>query len=266
MIQAFKKSGLAPTDRLVAFMLADHHNDSTGRCDPSIPLLAEETGLHPRSVERAIQAIEKQGHVTVIRKAGVRHTYSLHPRQSAAGDSVPPAADSRPTPGTESGAPPAERRDTPGTESLEPERTVSKPEENRKKEARARKPCRRQQFLDAGKETTRTALVPDSLQTPQFQSEWLAFCAQREEMSTSDKTAWTPRAATSTLRELEELGPAWAVIELRKSVSNNWRGVHPDQRRNPADVRSQPLLPTNGSKNEPPESRFGPIEPNKWKS
>lgn len=128
MIQAFKKSGLPATERLVAYMLADHHNDSTGRCDPSIPLLAEETGLHPRSVERAIHAIEREGHITVTRKAGVRHSYSLHPRQSAAGDSAPPPAENTGTPGRESGGPPAERRDTPGTESPESERTVSKPE------------------------------------------------------------------------------------------------------------------------------------------
>jgi len=128
MVQAFKKTGLPPTDRLVAFMLADHHNDSTGRCDPSIPLLAEETGLHPRSVERSLADIELAGHVTIIRKPGIRNSYNLHPRHSAAGGTQSPPAEDRGTPGTQPGGPPAQRRDTPGTAPPESERTVSKPE------------------------------------------------------------------------------------------------------------------------------------------
>jgi len=82
MIQAFKSTGTAPSERLVGYMLADHLNDSTGRCDPSIALLAEETGLAPRSVNRSIRRLEEMGHITIVPKLGARNSYRLHPKSA----------------------------------------------------------------------------------------------------------------------------------------------------------------------------------------
>lgn len=79
MIQAFKKTGLPPTERLVAYMLADHHNADTGRCDPSFETLEEETGLCRRTLGRAVARLEKMGHITLQKRKGTRHSYSLHP-------------------------------------------------------------------------------------------------------------------------------------------------------------------------------------------
>ena len=85
MIQAFKKTKLKPTERLVAFMLADHHNDHTGRCHPSVRLLAEETGLTVRSVITALQKLADAGYITKQEtdKTGQNRHYILHPEKGA---------------------------------------------------------------------------------------------------------------------------------------------------------------------------------------
>lgn len=111
MIQAFKTSGTGPTERLVAYMLADHLNDATGRCDPSGALLMQETGLDDRTITRAIQRLEEEGHITVTRKPGVRSTYKLHPQPSK------PPSESHPrhrvTPVSVTGPPPSESQGNP---------------------------------------------------------------------------------------------------------------------------------------------------------
>lgn len=136
MIQAFKGTKLKPTERLVAFMLADHMNDGTGRCDPSIPLLAEETGLDSRSIIRAIQRLEETGNITVNKSGGRRHSYKLHPVITP----PEPLTESHPchkvTPVTKSPLPPSEshghpcQRVTPPLSQSHPNH--NKPEENHK--------------------------------------------------------------------------------------------------------------------------------------
>ena len=85
MIQAFKATKLKPTERLVAFMLADHMNEQTGRCHPSVRLLAEETGLTVRSVITAIQKLADSGHITKREtdKIGQNRHYILHPEKGS---------------------------------------------------------------------------------------------------------------------------------------------------------------------------------------
>jgi hypothetical protein len=67
---------------LVAFnLLYRHMNGTTGRCDPAIATLAEETGLQERSVKRAIRELEQSGwwHVVGRSGAGRGHTNSYRP-------------------------------------------------------------------------------------------------------------------------------------------------------------------------------------------
>jgi hypothetical protein len=67
---------------LVAFnLLYRHMNGTTGRCDPAIATLAEETGLQERSVQRAIRELEQSGwwHVAGRSGAGRGHTNSYRP-------------------------------------------------------------------------------------------------------------------------------------------------------------------------------------------
>jgi hypothetical protein len=56
---------------LVAFnLLYRHMNGTTGRCDPAIGRLAEETGLNQRSVKRAIRELEESSWWSVGRNQG----------------------------------------------------------------------------------------------------------------------------------------------------------------------------------------------------
>jgi hypothetical protein len=77
---AFKDAAATPTQRLVAYMLADAHNDRTQRCDPSVGRLMDLTGLSKSAVIAAIRALERAGHITVQRQDGRRSRYLLHPR------------------------------------------------------------------------------------------------------------------------------------------------------------------------------------------
>ena len=94
MIQLFKDTGLPPAARLVAYMLADHHNDDTGRCDPSIACLVSETGLSERGVRLQLRHLEAAGHMTIQARPGCTPLYRLHP-----GTTCPPAPRA-PHPGT----------------------------------------------------------------------------------------------------------------------------------------------------------------------
>jgi hypothetical protein len=53
---AIVESDLPPTARHVALTLALHMNERGGSCFPSQATLASETGLHPRTVKRSLQA------------------------------------------------------------------------------------------------------------------------------------------------------------------------------------------------------------------
>jgi hypothetical protein len=77
MINRVKVSGIKPTARLVAFLLADHHNDSTGLCFPSIPTLAAETGLSERSVIRALEELEGSNQIRINKSVGKSSKYIL---------------------------------------------------------------------------------------------------------------------------------------------------------------------------------------------
>jgi hypothetical protein len=73
----------SPSALRVAFnLLFTHMNGRTGRCDPAIARLAEETGLTPRSVKRAIRELEKSGWWIIghrkgaIRFGGRSNTYA----------------------------------------------------------------------------------------------------------------------------------------------------------------------------------------------
>ena len=90
MIQAFKSIQATPTQRLVAYMLADACNEKTGRCDPSVATLVDLTGLSNRTIITAIFALEKAGHLSVKRRGGSRSRYQLHPRARFTGEAGSP--------------------------------------------------------------------------------------------------------------------------------------------------------------------------------
>lgn len=84
---------LSAHERSVMVALILHRNGDTGRCDPSVPGLAQETGLSRWSVMRAITELEDRGMVETDKRRGIRTTYTLHPPTSS---SLLPVADSNP--------------------------------------------------------------------------------------------------------------------------------------------------------------------------
>jgi hypothetical protein len=89
----------------VLLVLALHLNAETARCDPGVPLLASETGLDQRTVQRSIAALEAAGHLERVMRTGKSTRYILHPRQGATPGTVSPrhgdaAATDTVTPGT----------------------------------------------------------------------------------------------------------------------------------------------------------------------
>jgi len=88
MMHQFKRIQTTSSAKFVGLMLADHLNDSTGRCDPSVALLCAETCLEERAVRRALKALRDGGHITQICRPGCTPIYRLHP-QFPAGATLP---------------------------------------------------------------------------------------------------------------------------------------------------------------------------------
>jgi biotin operon repressor len=66
------KQKLPVKQKIVLLMLADRINKDTGRCDPSIPRLAEDCGMSESSVKEALRALKEDGLVVAHeRKMGV---------------------------------------------------------------------------------------------------------------------------------------------------------------------------------------------------
>jgi len=90
-----KGNGLSRGALAVAFILLyGHLNGRTGRCDPSIPTLADETGLTTRGVQKAIAELVRSGWWQVVRGGGRGRTNAYVPRFDIVKDEQP-FADSR---------------------------------------------------------------------------------------------------------------------------------------------------------------------------
>lgn len=71
------------------------------------------------------------------------------------------------------------------------------------------------------------AVIPLSLDTPEFRQAWDDWFAYRREAKLSP---WKPVTARLKLAELEALGPAAAVEAIRRSIGNGYLGIFPGKR------------------------------------
>jgi DNA-binding transcriptional regulator YhcF (GntR family) len=76
---------LQHADKLVLLALADNANDE-GMCYPSLRTVATKCGMHPRTVLRAIESLESEGHLSRDLRPGRSTVYFVHPRQRVTGD------------------------------------------------------------------------------------------------------------------------------------------------------------------------------------
>jgi hypothetical protein len=58
---AMKQRGLKPAAKIVLYWLADHHNDETGLCFPSLKTLATECEMNKTTLIRHLDALEEMG-------------------------------------------------------------------------------------------------------------------------------------------------------------------------------------------------------------
>lgn len=72
-------SGFSSSARRVFFLLLEHYNRTTGRCDPSYATLAKLLGIAERTVARAIALLIKQRFLIVVRHGGQNHCNSYQP-------------------------------------------------------------------------------------------------------------------------------------------------------------------------------------------
>ena len=104
-VWAWQQTGIPPLEKLVLLALAERHNKDTGKCYPSMTLMAEDTGMSRRSVMRAIRGLEERGLITCDRTYGKSTFYHLHIGKltiETTGDRESPVTESHQLPVTES--------------------------------------------------------------------------------------------------------------------------------------------------------------------
>lgn len=65
---AMRQTGLKPAEKIVLYWIADHHNETTGDCFPSIARLAQLADMSRRSVENQIAKLEAAGLVERVER------------------------------------------------------------------------------------------------------------------------------------------------------------------------------------------------------
>jgi hypothetical protein len=123
---AWTITGISSTEKIVLLCLADHHNGSTGRCDPAISGLINRTSLTDRTIQRALRVLARLGLIKITSREGRSSAYQLQLEQQV------------PTPESTTGVPswrgchadappPSERHPTPVTVAPKPEVTGKEP-------------------------------------------------------------------------------------------------------------------------------------------
>lgn len=89
MMTAFRKVSMKPGQKLVALVLADHHNSKTNRCDLSHSEIARQAGLSVRSIIRILDSLDGKC-LTIHKGNGTKNWYELTPPTHAKTSPVNP--------------------------------------------------------------------------------------------------------------------------------------------------------------------------------
>lgn len=68
------------TEKMVLMCLCDYANDDGSNCWPSVPTLARKCSKGERTVQGAIQSLERLGYLTATIRSGTSSSYQLNPR------------------------------------------------------------------------------------------------------------------------------------------------------------------------------------------
>jgi len=74
---AIKQSPETQTDKLVLIALCDCYNKHNSRCDPSNTFLAKSAMCSERYVSESLSRLERDGYITITRRAGRRNNYQI---------------------------------------------------------------------------------------------------------------------------------------------------------------------------------------------
>lgn len=88
--QVMKTSFPDPIAKFVMVVLADHYNDSTGTCWPSIDTLAEVTGVSRRTVIRKLKDLEAAGYIIRRKRFNKTDIYEIFIGDNLTRDTVSP--------------------------------------------------------------------------------------------------------------------------------------------------------------------------------
>jgi hypothetical protein len=70
-------TGLAGSEKYILWMLAYHHNDESGQCNPSLSFLEKETCLTRNTVIAILKSLEEKGYIAVRRVPQQSNQYDL---------------------------------------------------------------------------------------------------------------------------------------------------------------------------------------------
>lgn len=125
--------------KIVLLAIADHYNEKTGRCDPSVATLSTMCGMSIRGVQMQIKALVSDGLLRREERSGTSPSYTLHPRTSCtptpARDAPPDDDLDTPTPEPHAPLPPHDVHPTPARDAPKPLCN----QESKKRKTRAKK-------------------------------------------------------------------------------------------------------------------------------
>ena len=258
MLNAFKASlaGMSPTQRFVAWVLADCHNAETGRCDPSIAYICDLTGFSNRTVITAIDELEKAGMVTANGGNGQRKSYTLRPKSgeaaslvgsdSATESSEPPSLVTPPNQCSSfTGEPPSpvnllhkavnllQPTSEPVAQTSEPpsHETEGNGNRNRRKQLA---PAPAAQKSDSDFQAACAVALDLTASAPLREAwdEWQRYRQSRHSAKGKAHVTWTNQAATiaakSIIRAADQFGEAQVISAIHKAIQSDWKGLHFD--------------------------------------
>lgn len=91
MLWVFESSQSTGSDRLVLLALADHADDETWKCWPSVPRIAHKAKVSERTVQRSIKTLEKIGELAVEDRGNEHrpNLYEVNPGRRRQSDTLP---------------------------------------------------------------------------------------------------------------------------------------------------------------------------------
>jgi hypothetical protein len=183
-----------------------------GCCYPSIPSLAEDTGLKPRTVQNAIYRAEELGLIIANRRKGCVTVYRLtHATRCATTETGGASGCATPTQQDALG-------DATGCAGVTQPVAHGTTPKNKNHEQHPRTIPMARGKAAAGVE------VPKELDSEEFKEAWARWTDHRKEL----RKPITPSSAAAQFKKLASWGVARAIAAIDRSIEAGWQGIFED--------------------------------------